>query len=54
MADVTDIPDVQRGDTVTLLGEGMSIEDMANMLDANVDVIVCNISVRVPRVYINR
>ena len=33
MADVTDIPDVQRGDTVTLLGEGMSIEDMANMLD---------------------
>lgn len=53
MADVTDIPDVQRGDTVTLLGEGMSIEDMANMLDTNVDVIVCNISVRVPRVYIN-
>lgn len=53
MADITDIPDVQRGDTVTLLGEGMSIEDMANMLDTNVDVIVCNISVRVPRVYIN-
>ena len=53
MADITDIPDVKRGDTVTLLGEGMSIEDMANMLDTNVDVIVCNISVRVPRVYIN-
>lgn len=53
MADVTDIPDVERNDTVTLLGEGMSIEDMANMLETNVDVIVCNISARVPRVYIN-
>lgn len=53
MADVTDIPDVKRGDTVTLLGDGVTIEDMANLLDTNVDVIVCNISVRVPRVYIN-
>lgn len=53
MADVTDIPDVKRGDTVTLLGDGVSIEWMANLLDTNVDVIVCNISARVPRVYIN-
>jgi alanine racemase len=52
MADITDIPDVKRGDTVTLLGDGCTIEDMANLLDTNVDVIVCNISARVPRVYV--
>lgn len=54
MADVTDIPDVERNDIVTLLGEGVSIEWMADLLETNVDVIVCNISARVPRVYINK
>ena len=53
MVDVTDIPGVERNDIVTLLGEGVSIEWMADLLDTNVDVIVCNISARVPRVYIN-
>ncbi|MGN0395752.1 MAG: alanine racemase [Coprococcus sp.] len=53
MADVTDIPDVERNDTVTLLGDGVSIEWMADLLETNVDVIVCNISARVPRVYVN-
>lgn len=52
MADVTDIPDVKRNDIVTLLGDGVSIEWMADLLETNVDVIVCNISARVPRVYI--
>lgn len=51
MVDVTDIPGVSRGDTVTLLGEGISIARMADMLDINVDEIVCGISKRVPRVY---
>ncbi|MDO5702666.1 MAG: alanine racemase [Lachnospiraceae bacterium] len=51
MVDVTDIPDVQRGDTVALLDDHVSILWMANLLDVNVDEIVCNISKRVPRVY---
>lgn len=51
MVDVTDIPNVQRGDTVSLLDDHVSILWMANLLDVNVDEIVCGISKRVPRVY---
>ena len=51
MVDVTDIPDVQRGDTVALLDDHVSILWMANLLDVNVDEIVCGISKRVPRIY---
>ncbi|MBO4853568.1 MAG: alanine racemase [Oscillospiraceae bacterium] len=54
MVDVTDIPGVTRGDTVTLLGEGMSILRMANLLDQNVDEVVCHISKRVPRIYVEQ
>ena len=53
MVDVTDIPDVERNDQVTLLGAGLSIQWMADLLETNVDEIVCNISQRVPRVYID-
>lgn len=51
MVDVTDIPQVQRGDEVTLLGDGISIAQMAEMLQINVDEILCHITKRVPRVY---
>lgn len=51
MVDVTDIPDVVRGDTVTLLGGEMTILRMANLLDQNVDEVVCRISKRVPKIY---
>mgnify|MGYP001098029527 FL=1 len=50
---MTDIPDVQRNDQVTLLGGDLSIQWMADLLQTNVDEIVCNISQRVPRVYID-
>ena len=53
MVDVTDIPDVERNDQVTLLGGTLSIQWMADLLQTNVDEIVCNISQRVPRVYID-
>ena len=49
--DVTEIENVQRGDTVALLDDHVSILWMANLLDVNVDEIVCGISKRVPRVY---
>ena len=51
MVDVTDIPHVKRGDTVALLDDTMTITRMAELLDCNVDEIVCSISKRVPRVY---
>lgn len=51
MVDVTDIGDVKRGDTVTLLDENLSVLWMADLLNTNVDEIVCGISKRVPRIY---
>lgn len=51
MVDVTDVDGVSRGDTVTLLDDELSVLWMAELIDANVDEIVCGISKRVPRVY---
>ena len=51
MVDVTDVEGVQRGDTVSLLDDDVSILWMADLIGANVDEIVCGISKRVPRVY---
>ncbi len=51
MVDVTDIPDVKRGDTVALLDEHLSVLWMADLLGTNADEIVCSISKRVPRIY---
>ncbi|MBQ6663498.1 MAG: alanine racemase [Firmicutes bacterium] len=51
MVDVTDIPDVRYGDHVTLLGDGISIVQMADIAGICVDEVVCGISKRVPRVY---
>ena len=51
MVDVTDIGEVRRGDTVSLLDDDLSVLWMADLLDCNVDEIVCGISKRVPRIY---
>lgn len=51
MVDITDIGEVKRGDTVTLLDDELSVLWMADLLDRNVDEIVCGISKRVPRIY---
>ena len=51
MVDVTDIPNVKRGDTVALLDDTLTIHWMADLIDVNVDEIVCGITKRVPRVY---
>ena len=53
MVDVTDIEGVERGDEVELLGSLFGILDMATMLEDNVDEIVCRISKRVPRIYVD-
>ena len=49
--DGTGTPDGTRGDGGTLLGGSMSILRMAELLDKNVDEIVCGVSKRVPKLY---
>jgi len=51
MVDVTDLPEVNRGDEVELLGDSFGIKNMADLLEINVDEVVCGISKRVPRTY---
>jgi len=56
MIDVTDIPGVAPGDHVTLLGnkeEGISADDLADIVGTISYEIVCGIGKRVPRVYIH-
>lgn len=56
MVDVTDIPDVVRGDEVTLLGQDQSeripVEELSDLCGRFPYEFVCNISSRVPRRYI--
>ena len=56
MADVTDIPDVSRGDEVTLLGrdqeEEITVEELSDLCGRFPYEFVCCVSKRVPRVYL--
>ena len=52
MVDVTDIPDVQPGDDVVLMGESISAETIAKACDSFNYEQVCSVSRRVPRQYI--
>lgn len=56
MIDITDIPDVKIGDEVILMGEAEGVkftaDDMAEILDTINYEVICMISKRVPRVYI--
>jgi alanine racemase len=52
MVDVTDIEGVERGDTVSLIDDDLTIEKMAKLLSTNIDEIACDISPRVPKRYI--
>lgn len=55
MVDLTDVPNVKEGDTVTLVGkdgkEQISVEELADMAYSFNYEFVCNISKRVPRIY---
>lgn len=57
LVDVTDLPDVQVGDQVTLLGrdgdESITAEEWAEKVGSITYEVFCNISKRVPRVFIN-
>ncbi len=50
--DVTEIENVKEGDTVTIFGKGLSIEEVANAAQTINYEIICGIPKRVPRVFI--
>lgn len=56
MVDVTDVPDVKEGDTVTIMGSENGVqftaEDIAQILQTIPYEVVCAVSKRVPRVYL--
>ena len=52
MVDVTDIPGVQRADTVELIGAHITVERMANTAGISPDEVVCGLTKRVPRIYV--
>ena len=52
VVDVTDIEDVKTGDTVTLFGEGLPVEELAKALNTINYELVCAVAHRVPRIYI--
>lgn len=54
MVDVTDIPGVCRGDKVTVLGRGVDADTLQNLSGRLHYEIVCDISPRVKRIYLNK
>jgi len=58
MIDITDIPDVKMGDVVTLLGRSGNLEytaeDMASDLGTIGYEVICNITKRVQRFFVNK
>jgi alanine racemase len=56
MLDVTDVPDAQIGDTVTLLGSAdgdtITANELAGWAETIPYEIICRVSPRVPRVYL--
>ncbi len=54
MVDVTDIPNVKRGDEVIVMGDGVDTETVARLSDRLHYELICDIGVRVPRVYVTK
>lgn len=54
MLDVTDICGACEGDTVTVFGKGLPVEEMAGLCGTINYEIVCGIAMRVPRVYMEK
>jgi alanine racemase len=52
MVDLTDLPNVKTGDEVVVFGEGNPIEKMASTAGTITYELLCAVSKRVPRVYI--
>lgn len=52
MADVTQVPEAQVGDMVTVIGPGLPCEAMADQMDTISYEILCGINKRIPRIYL--
>jgi len=52
MLDVTDVPDIEVGDIVTVFGRDVPIEDMAEKAGTINYELLCALSERIPRVYL--
>ncbi|MBQ8851081.1 MAG: alanine racemase, partial [Oscillibacter sp.] len=54
MVDLTDLPDVHVGDAVELFGERQSVDTLADTLGTIPYELICAVSKRVPRLYMER
>ena len=52
MVDVTDLPEVQVGDTAVVFGQGM--EEAARLSGTIVYELLCDLTPRVPRIYLEQ
>ena len=53
MLDVTDIPDVAPGDEVTIFGDGVPLQALADAADTITYELMCAVAPRVPRIYLD-
>jgi alanine racemase len=53
MVDVTDLPQVQVGDVVTVFGDGLPLEEKADMVGTIPYELLCAVGERVPRIYVD-
>ncbi len=53
MVDITDMPDVRVGDVVTVFGAGLSVDEQAKKAGTVSYELLCAISPRVPRIYLD-
>jgi alanine racemase len=54
MVDLTDLPDVHVGDAVELFGQNQSVDALAEILGTIPYELICAVSKRVPRLYIEQ
>lgn len=52
MVDVTEVPEAQVGDEVTILGGDLTCDALAQKLDTISYEVLCSINKRIPRIYL--
>jgi alanine racemase len=52
MLDVTDAPEVKMGDVVTVFGDGVPVQTLADTLGTITYELMCAVAPRVPRCYL--
>lgn len=53
MLDVTDVPNIAIGDTVTVFGDGVPLQKLADTAETITYELMCAVAPRVPRVYLS-